>query len=295
VTGSVAGPAGIALLASRIRADDKRILAAIERRRIPVQQVDTRQLAFSAQAVTAPWRLVLNREISATRARYAAHCLEQVGAVVVNSAAATDVCTDKWLTSLALRRDGVPMPRTSLALTPEAALAELASFGYPAVLKPLIGSWGRRVSLLREPDAARAVLEHCAALPATQAQLIYLQEYVEKPGRDIRVVMIGDRPVAASYRVAEDDWRCNVALGAHSLPCPLTPELAKIAMAAAGAVHTDVAGVDVVEDGDGALLVLEVNHNVEFAGMQQAHGDRIDLAEELVDHLITRYGIGDQA
>jgi [lysine-biosynthesis-protein LysW]--L-2-aminoadipate ligase len=295
VTGSVAGPAGVALLTSRIRTDDKRILAALERRRIPVQHVDTRRLTFSSQAMDGPWRLVLNREISATRARYAAHCLEQAGVLVVNSAAATEVCADKWLTTLALRRDGVPTPRTSLALTPEAALRELDTFGYPVVLKPLTASWGRRVSLLREPDAARAVLEHCAALPAPQAQLIYLQAYVDKPGRDIRVVVIGDRPVAASYRVAEDDWRCNVALGARSLPCPLTPELMKIAMAAAGAVRSDVAGVDVVEDGDGALLVLEVNHNVEFSGMQQAHGDRIDLAEELVDHLLARYGTGDQA
>ncbi|GLI02612.1 RimK family alpha-L-glutamate ligase [Phytohabitans aurantiacus] len=290
MTGSIAGPAGVALLASRIRADDKRILAALERRRIPVEHVDTRRLTFSAQAVGAPWRLVLNREISATRARYAAHCLEHAGVLVVNSAAATDVCADKWLTTLALRREGVPTPRTSLALTPEAALRELDSFGYPAVLKPLTSSWGRRVSLLREPDAARAVLEHCAALPSPQAQLIYLQEYVEKPGRDIRVVVIGGRPVAASYRVAVDDWRCNVALGALSLPCPVTPELAKVAMAAAGAVRSDIAGVDVIEDGDGELLVLEVNHNVEFSGMQQAHGDRIDLAEELADHLLTRYG-----
>jgi [lysine-biosynthesis-protein LysW]--L-2-aminoadipate ligase len=182
-----------------------------------------------------------------------------------------------------------------LALTPEAALRELDSFGYPAVLKPLTGSWGRRVSLLREPAAARAVLEHCAALPSPQAQLIYLQEYVDKPGRDIRVVIIGGRPVAASYRAAEDDWRCNVALGARSLPCPLTPELAKLAMAAADAVGTDVAGVDLVEDGDGALLVLEVNHNVEFAGLQQAHGDRIDLAEELADHLLVRYRRAERA
>ncbi len=294
MTRSIVEPAGIALLASRIRADDKRILAALERRRAPIEHVDTRRLTFSAQSLRAPWQLVLNREISATRARYAAHCLEQAGALVVNSAAATDVCADKWLTSLALQRDGIPTPRTSLALTPDAALEELNAFGYPAVLKPLTASWGRRVSLLREPDAARAVLEHCAALPAPQAQLIYLQEYIDKPGRDIRVVVIGGRPIAASYRVAEDDWRCNVALGAHSLPCPLTLELAKIAMAAASAVHSDIAGVDVVEDGDGTLLVLEVNHNVEFAGMQEAHGDRVDLAEELVDYLLARYVVGAQ-
>lgn len=295
MTGPTAGSAGVTVLASQIRADEKRILTSLERRRVPVQHIDTRRMTFPVPATDRPGGLVLNREISAARSRYAARCLEDADVLVVNSAAATDICADKWLTSLALRREGVPTPRTALALTPEAALRELETFGYPAVLKPLTSSWGRRVSLLREPDAARAVLEHCAALPAPQAQLIYLQEYVEKPGRDIRVVVFGDRPVAASYRVADDDWRCNVALGARSLPCPITPELAKTAMAAVGAVRADLAGVDIVEDGDGALLVLEVNHNVEFTGMQRAHGDRIDLAEELADHLLTHYRAGDQS
>jgi [lysine-biosynthesis-protein LysW]--L-2-aminoadipate ligase len=188
---------------------------------------------------------------------------------------------------LALRASGVPTPRTTLALTPQAALAMLDEFGYPAVIKPLSGSWGRRVSLVREADAARAVLEHCAALPSPQAQLIYLQELVDKSNRDIRVVVIGGRAVAAAYRVS-DDWRCNVALGARSLPCPLTPELAKLAMAAAGAVHADFAGVDIVEDRHGTPLVLEVNHNVEFSGIQSAHGDRVDLAEEIVDFVLSR-------
>lgn len=280
---------GIALLASRIRADEKRILAALERRRVPVRQVDPRGLRFALTDKDAPWRLVLNREISASRARHAAYTLESVGVAVLNSAATTEACADKWLTSLALRRDGVPTPRTALALTPGAALAELERFGYPAVLKPLTASWGRRVCLVREPDAARAVLEHCEALPAPQSHLIYMQEYIDKPGRDIRVVVIGGRPVAATYRIA-DDWRCNVALGARTQPCEITPELAGLAIAAAAAVHADFAGVDIVEDRAGSLLVLEVNHNVEFSGIQRAHGDTIDVAEEMVDFVLNDYG-----
>lgn len=291
VPGRPADATAIALLASQIRADEKRILTALDRRGVPVVHVDTRALRFALLAGAAPWPLVLNREISASRARHAALTLESAGAVVVNSATTTQVCADKWLTSLALRRDGVPTPRTTLALTPAAALAELDSFGYPAVIKPLHGSWGRRVSLVRDVDAARAVLEHCEALPNPQSHLIYIQEYVDKPGRDIRVVVVGDRPVAAEYRVA-DDWRCNVALGAASQPCAVTPELAKLAVAAARAVHADFAGVDIVEDSDGVPLVLEVNHNVELSGIQRAHTDRIDLAGEIVDHVLSRRGAG---
>lgn len=279
---------GIALLASRIRFEEKRILAAFDRRGVPVQQVDARELRFALHAGEPLWTVALNREISATRARYAALSLENAGTLVLNSATTTGVCADKWDTSLALRRAGVPTPRTVIALTPQAALAELADFGYPAVIKPLTGSWGKRVSLVREPDAARAVLEHCEALPSPQHHLIYLQEYVDKPGRDIRVVVVGGQPVAASYRVA-DDWRCNAALGADSRHCPLTPELAKLATAAAEAVDADLAGVDLVEDRAGALMVLEVNHNVEFAGAQRANGNGVDVAERIVDHVLGRY------
>ncbi|BCJ50685.1 lysine biosynthesis enzyme LysX [Actinoplanes sp. NBRC 14428] len=282
--------ADLAVLTSRLGADDKRILIALERRGLPVHQVDPRRLAFAATGA-APWSLVLNREISASRARHAAHTLEAAGATVLNCAAATDVCADKWLTTLALRRDGVPTPRTTLALTPDAALDELDRFGYPAVIKPLTGSWGRQVGLLREPDAARAVLEHRAALPNPEAHLIYLQEYVEKPGRDIRVVVIGGRPVAAAYRVSRD-WRCNVALGAETRPCPIGPELAKAATAAARAVDADLAGVDLVEREDGELLVLEVNHNVELAGAQRAAGDSVDLAGTIAALVADRYESG---
>lgn len=282
--------AEIALLTSRLRGDDKRILVALERHGLPVRHADPRRFALAATAA-APWPLVLNREISASRARHAAHTLEAAGATVLNSAAATDVCADKWLTTLALRRDGVPTPRTTLALTPEAALDELDRFGYPAVLKPLTGSWGRQVSLLREPDAARAVLEHRAALPNPEAHLIYLQEYVEKPGRDIRVVVLGGRAVAAAYRISSD-WRCNVALGARSVACPIGPELAKTAIAAAAAVGTELAGVDLVEGADGELLVLEVNHNVELAGVQQAAGDDVDLADAIATLVAGRYESG---
>ncbi len=277
----------LAFLASRIRTDEKRILEALERRGVSVEQVDTRRLTFAVETISPRWAMVLNREISASRALHAAHSLEATGAVVLNRAAAIEVCADKWLTSLALRRDNVPTPRTVLALTPEAALSELETFGYPAVIKPINGSWGRRVSLVREPDAARAVLEHCAALPSPTASLIYIQEYIDKPGRDIRVIVIGDRPIAAAYRVSTD-WRCNVALGAQSQQCEITPEIAKLATAAARAVGADIAGVDLVEGSDGALLALEVNHNVEFSGIQSAHGSQVDVAQEIADFVLSR-------
>jgi [lysine-biosynthesis-protein LysW]--L-2-aminoadipate ligase len=192
---------------------------------------------------------------------------------------------------LALSAAGVPTPKAALALTPEAALAEITKMGYPVVLKPLSSSWGKRVSLIRDPDAAEAVLEHCAALPSPQAHLIYLQAYIEKPGRDIRVVVVGDRAVGAVYRNA-DTWRTNVARGATTTMCELHGELADVAIAAARAVDAEIAGVDVVEDVDGRLLVLEVNSGVEFSGLQRALGDGCDVPGTMVDLTLSKVRAG---
>ncbi|WP_219852901.1 RimK family alpha-L-glutamate ligase [Streptomyces solincola] len=274
------GPATAAVLASRIRLEEKRILQALEARGVPVVHLDPRRLELTVGGAAGPWSVVLNREISATRARYAALGLEAAGTTVVNSAAATGICGDKWLTSLALHRAGVPSPRTALSLTPEAALDAVHEGGYPVVVKPLSSSWGRRVSLLRDHDAAEAVMEHCAALPAPQAHLIYRQELIDKPGRDIRVVVVDGRAVGAAYRTSES-WRTNVARGARTEPCPLTPELAGAAVAAARAVDAVIAGVDVVEDREGRLYVLEVNSGVEFAGLEASHQGRVDVADAI--------------
>lgn len=278
--------APFAVLASRLRADEKRILEVFDRRGVRYEYVDTRMLWRPLGGKPA-WRTVLNREIAHTRALYAARALEAQGSQVLNSAAAIELCGDKWQTSVALQQAGLPTPRTALALTPEASLDALEELGYPAVIKPLTGSWGRLVTLLPDRRTAETVLEYVAALPNPHSHVVYLQELVAKPGRDIRVVVIGGEAVGGTYRRSEG-WRTNVARGAVSEYLPLTPGLAKLAVEAARVVRAEIAGVDLVEDGDGGLLVLEVNHGVEFSGFQQAMGDRLTVAERIVDHVIAR-------
>jgi [lysine-biosynthesis-protein LysW]---L-2-aminoadipate ligase len=279
----------IAVLASAIRADERRLLDALDRRRVSYACLDTRQLWSTPSGPTSParWRCVLNREIGQVRAAYAARALEAGGTVVLNDAACTEVCGDKWRTSLALAAAGLPVPRTALGLTPEAGLAALAEIGYPAVIKPLVGSWGRLIAELRDPRMARDVFEYVAALPGPQSHLVYVQELIAKPGRDIRAIVLGGELLGAIYRIS-GDLRTNVARGAISKPCAETPELAKLAVQAATAVGADIAAVDLVEDGSGQLLVLEVNHRVEFTGFSEAMGDRINVADRIVDLLIGR-------
>jgi len=281
------GDGRIAILASRVGADEKRLFDALDRRGAPYDHIDTRGQWFLAGQRDLTWSLVLNREIGQVRAAYAARCLASAGVEVVNSADATEVCGDKWRTTTALQATGVPTPRTALGLTPKAALAALDSIGYPALIKPLVGSWGRLVVRLPDRACAEGVFEYLAALPGPQSHLGYVQELIDKPSRDIRAIVVGGDLLGAVYRTGEM-WRTNVALGAQTRPCEATPEITKLSIDAAAAVGADIAGVDLIEDHDGRLLVLEVNHRVEFTGFQSALADRVDVADHIVEHLLER-------
>ncbi|TKK88859.1 RimK family alpha-L-glutamate ligase [Herbidospora galbida] len=273
----------LAVLASRVRFEEKQIMAALDRRGATFVHLDPRSLVV-ADGVSRK-DFVLNREVGHYRALYAASALESAGATVLNTAAATHVSGDKWLTTAALLAAGLPTPRTALAMTPEAAVDALDQIGYPAVVKPLVGSWGRLVTAIPDRPTATAVLEHVAALPSPQQHVVYVQELVEKADRDIRVLVVGGQALGATYRRG-DEWRTNVARGAVSTRCELTDVHAKLAVAAAEAVGAEIAGVDLLEDADGHLTVLEVNDRVEFRGFQDAH--EIDVADVVASHVLGR-------
>lgn len=293
MTGGSAG-ASFAMVVSRVRTDEKRILDAFDRHGLRCEVIDSRRFWQALDVDPVPpsgpkrtRRVVLNREIGHARAVYAARALESVNAVVVNSATATEVCGDKYRTSLALRAAGLPAPRTALALTPEAALDALEAIGYPAVVKPLTGSWGRLVSRLPDREAAETVMEYISALSGPFSHLVYVQELIAKPDRDIRAVVVGGRVVGAVYRRGSG-WRTNVARGAETVRCTVTAEIERLAVESARCVEADIAGVDLIEDADGALSVLEVNHGVEFTGFQRALGDSVPVADAVLDHLKER-------
>lgn len=264
-------------------------MAALEARGISAQHVDPRSLFVSSARAWSGPTVAINREIGHFRALYAASSLELAGVTVVNSGAATRVCGDKWHTSAALLAAGLPTPRTALAMTSEAALDALDDLGYPAVIKPLVGSWGRLVSRVPHAEAAGALLEYVSALPSPQSHIVYLQQEVKPAERDLRVIVVGGRALGAMCRRAEQ-WRANVARGAATEPCTLTPAIERHAVLAAQAVGADVAGVDLIESADGELFVIEVNDRVEFRGFQQAHAGKIDVAAALAAHLDERLG-----
>ena len=194
-----------------------------------------------------------------------------------------ETCGDKLVTSAALHQAGVPQPKVWLAFTPEAALETIEEIGYPVVLKPVVGSWGRLLSKINDREAAEAVLEHKETLGSVQHSIFYIQEYIAKPGRDIRSFVIGDQTVCAIYRRSEH-WITNTARGGKAEICPVTPEIHAISLAAASAVGGGVVAIDILEDPERGFLINEVNHTMEFHSTVPLTG--VDIPGMIVDYAI---------
>ncbi|MFI5496375.1 lysine biosynthesis protein LysX [Actinoplanes sp. NPDC051859] len=279
-------PRPLAVLTSRIRLEERLILRELTRREVNFAQVDTRQLVVPLDGpLELPYRGALSREISHTRNSYACKLFEHAGVPVVNDSRIVDLCGDKLLTTLALRDGGLPTPRAMVGLVPDSALEALAGFGYPAVVKPLTGSWGRLAARLRDHETAEAVLEHRAAFPGPQHRITFVQEYIDKPGRDIKAYVFGGEVVGAIYKVA-DHWRTNTARGGRAEPCPLTDDLVQLLSTAAKSIGDGILGIDVIEHKDGRMFVNEVNHTPEFHGAVEVLG--LDLVGAYVDYVLGR-------
>ena len=276
----------IGVLYSRVRVEEKWIFAAMEKRGIDYERLDDRAISFDLED-PEPWRAfdaVLERSISYTSGLYALRLLNSFGVPTVNTAAVAEVCGDKLTTSAMLAKAGVPQPRNVVAFTPEAALDAIEAFGYPVVLKPVVGSWGRLLAKINDRDAAEAVLEHKATLGSVQHSVFYIQEFIKKPGRDIRAIVIGDRVLTAMYRKSEH-WITNTARGGEGELCPITPEIEEMCLKATAAVGGGVLAVDLIEHTERGYLVNEINHTMEFHTMQPVSG--IDIAGEIVEYTVS--------
>jgi len=274
------------MLYDRLRWEEKELVKAARARGVGLKSVDVKSLRLtpSHELAKSLGPLALQRCMSHYRGLYLSALLEACGVRVVNSFKATHLCEDKLLTSLALFKAGLPIPRFTVAFTAESALKAIEELGMPVVLKPLIGSHGRLVSLATDLDLAKTLLEHEEAMGNGLHRVHYVQQFVEKPSRDLRVVVVGGRVVASIYRYApEGEWRTNVAMGGRAEPCQLCAEAEELALKAAEALGAEVAGVDLMEARDG-LLVNEVNPTVEFKGASQATG--VDVAGAIVDYLV---------
>ncbi len=264
-----------------IRPEEKWILEAAANHGIPVERLHDEAVTFPLVRNGFTSDLVLNRSVSHSRSLYALRFFEHYGVPTVNAYDVVEVCGDKVLASLRLSEAGIPTPKTVVALTPEAALKALDEVGYPAVLKPPIGSWGRLMAKVDDVEEAEQIIEHKTALGSPMHSIFYVQEYVAKPQRDLRAFVVGDELVAAMYRYS-DDWRTNASRGGIAEALTPTPEMAELAMRAASAVGGGVLAVDLMESSNG-LVVHEVNPTPEFKALASATG--IDVAGKIVDYV----------
>lgn len=265
-----------------VRPEEKAILAAAEARGISVNRLDDTEVTFGLERPAGLPDVVINRSVSHTRSVYATRCLAHYGVPTVNAPDVVELAGDKILTSLRLAERGVPTPRTVVALSPEAALRAVEQIGYPAVLKPAVGSWGRLMAKVDTPEQAEQLIEHKSALGSPIHSIFYVQEFVPKPDRDLRAFVVGESVVAAMYR-RSTDWRTNAARGATAEPAVVSGELGELALRAAAAVGGGVLAVDLMEAKEG-LVVHEVNPTPEFKTLSAATG--ADVAGAIVDHAV---------
>ncbi len=273
----------IAMLLSRVRVEEKLLFEQFEKRGLPFDRLDDRELVFNLEAKPFDYDVVLERCISHSRALYSLKILNDWGIKTVNTYEVSNTCGNKFLTTQALFHADVPSPVTKLAFTRESALAAMEEMGYPVVVKPPVGSWGRLIAKLNDREAAEAVLEHKETLGNYEHSLFYIQEYIQKPQRDIRAFVVGDETIAAIYRRSEH-WITNTARSGQASNCPVTPELNDICVRAARAVGGGVVAVDVVESADRGLLVIEVNYTMEFRNSIDTTG--VNIPARIVDYAL---------
>lgn len=273
------------MIYDKVRWEEKSLLKAAEDRRINLKMIDARTMDMDLDAgfPDEVGKITLQRSTSYYRGLHSTAYLEMKGQRVVNDLNIQLMAGNKMFTSLLLARNSVPTPRTSVAMGFEASMAQFScKFGNRAVLKPVTGSWGRMIALMNDREAAMAVLEDREYMYPIY-QVSYLQEYVCRPPRDLRIFVVGDRVLGGIYRYeADGDWRTNTAIGGRSEKCEITNEIETLAMKAARSIGRGVFGVDIMESENG-YLVHEVNSTTEFKNTVRV--TEVDIPGEIMDFL----------
>lgn len=275
----------IGLLHTTIRGDEKLIIAAAQKRNIPLKLIDIRTEIFNPETYTSSFDIALERSISTVKGMYAVEFLESMGIPVINPSHVAKTCEDKFLTSLVLHKVHIPTPKFALVFTIEQAIEAVEQLGgLPVVIKPNLGSWGRLLAKINDMDALEALLEHKDVLGSPQQKAYYIQQYIKKPGRDIRINVVGKKVIAAIYRQS-NHWITNTAQGATATHCEIDKDLKKITKQTAEAIGEGILGIDIFETNDG-YIVNEVNHTMEFKNVQRV--TNIDIAGEMVEYCINK-------
>ncbi|RLI14497.1 MAG: lysine biosynthesis protein LysX [Candidatus Hecatellales archaeon] len=281
-------PPTISVVYDQIRWEEKAILEAAKSRGVPVNLVDAKTAYFSLTGEQPSpvdfGDVVLQRCVSYFRNLHITAILELKGYSVVNPYKVTSICGNKLLTSLFLSKAGIPTPETYVAFTPEGALKALDEIGYPALIKPVIGSWGRLIVPLKDRETAEAVFEERLYMFPLY-QVYYIQKIVKRPPRDLRIFVIGEEAITGIYRYSFRDLKTNIARGGKAETCRLTDEIREISLKAAEAVGGGILGVDLMET-NGGYVVHEINHTIEFHATVKT--TKVNIPKYIVGYLLRK-------
>lgn len=278
----------ICIIYDKLRFEEKKIYNDIQQKGFDATLIDGKSLIFDTESSKGDSRfgdIILQRVISYNRGLHLTYCLEQIGLPVVNSFSVSEICGNKLITSLILKKNNVPTPKTTFAFSTESARECMKKIGFPLVVKPIIGSWGRGVYQIKDQSMADMMLDSRQENDNSFSRIYYFQELIDRPSRDIRCIVIGDQIVASVFRYSsENEWRTNVAVGGRTEMAPLTSELKELVLKASNAVGGGILGVDLMEDKERGYLVHEVNNTVEFRGASAVC--KSDIAGAMTDYLV---------
>ena len=277
----------ICIVFDRLRTEEKLLQKNAEELGYETSMIDAKITSFDTDSEQENYEfgdVVLERCVSYYRGLHFTACLEFMDIPVINKFDVANTCGNKMITSMLLKKNNIPTPKTYFSFSAEAALENFENVGYPLVIKPIIGSWGRSVMPVKDKDTAEAVIENRQVTDGPQDRIYYLQEMIDRPPRDIRVITVGDQAVSAMYRKSSGGFKTNIALGADPELCEITKEIEDLCEKTSKAVGGGILGIDLMEDKKRGLVVHEVNNTVEFKGLVKV--SKKNIPKEMIDYAV---------
>lgn len=271
----------VTVLYDTIRPEEKALTEAANKKGIDLQMIDCKNLILDIDK-KSNYQTVLQRCVSYYRNLHSTAALEGMGANVINPLHTGIYAGNKLFTHMLLNKVGVPTPYVTVAFSKDSALEALDKIGYPRVIKPTVGSWGRMVSKLNNKESAEGIIEEREKMYPIY-QVHYLEEFVQRPPRDIRAIVIGDSVAGAIYRNStEENWKTNTHLGGTAEICEVTKELEDMCIKAKDAVKGQIVGIDLMESKSKGLVVHEINNTTEYRNVARVTG--VDIAAKILEY-----------
>lgn len=277
----------VCIVFDRLRAEEKMLQKEASELGHDALMLDAKITQINTDSKKEDYNLgdvVLERCVSYFRGLHFTASLEFMDIPVLNKFEVANICGNKMFMTLLLKKNDIPTPKTYFSFSSESAAENLEKVGFPLVIKPVIGSWGRGVMPLKDKDTMEAVFEIRDITDSPHDRIYYLQELINRPPRDIRIITVGDEPIAAMYRKSSGGFKTNIALGADPELCEITKEMEDMAVKASKAMGGGILGIDMMEDDERGLVVHEVNNTVEFKGLSRVA--QRNIPKEMVEYAL---------